>query len=89
MRKSKKKNDYVNKGDVLISGLIHNKETIVSKKCAQGIIFGEVWYKVKIALPKYYLKESIIRGKKYGLTLKVFAKEYNYQLLLKTLGKQI
>ena len=84
----KKKNDYVNKGDVLISGLIHNKETIVSKKCAQGIIFGEVWYKVKIALPKYYLKETKIRGKKYGLTLKVFTKEYNYQKKLRNYNIQ-
>ena len=44
----KKKNDYVSKGEVIVSGLIHNKDTIVSKRCAAGVIYGEVWYRVKI-----------------------------------------
>ena len=50
----KKKNDYVLKDDVIISGVIHNKEDIVSKKCSIGKVYGEVWYKVDVSLPRKY-----------------------------------
>ncbi len=48
----KKKLDYVEKGEIIISGFIHNKEEIVEKKCSIGEIYGEVWYKVKVSIPK-------------------------------------
>lgn len=48
----KKKNDYVVKGETIISGIIYNKEDAVSKRCARGAIYGEVWYKVKVLIPK-------------------------------------
>jgi len=48
----KKKNDYVSQGETIISGLIHNKETIVTKRCSEGKIYGEVWYTVKVLIPK-------------------------------------
>lgn len=55
----KKKLDYVSKGDVLISGLIYNKEEIVAKRCAIGRVFGEVWYKVEVELPNKYHEENV------------------------------
>ena len=58
----KKKYDYVKKGDIVISGIIHNKEEEVSKRCATGKIYGEVWYKVNLEIPIFY-KEEIITGK--------------------------
>ena len=58
----KKKYDYVKKGDIVISGIIHNKEEEVSRKCATGKIYGEVWYKVNLEIPIFY-KEEIITGK--------------------------
>ena len=48
----KKKLDYVEKGEIIISGFIHNKEDIVEKKCSIGEVYGEVWYNVKVSLPK-------------------------------------
>lgn len=53
-----KKNAYVNKGDVLISGLIKNKEEIVSKTRATGKVYAEIWYKVSLNLPKTYHEEK-------------------------------
>lgn len=50
----KKKLDYVLKDDVIISGVIHNKEDVVSNKCAEGRVYGEVWYKVNVELPVNY-----------------------------------
>lgn len=53
-----KKNAYVNKGDVLISGLIKNNENIVSKVRASGKVYAEVWYKVSLSLPLSYREEK-------------------------------
>lgn len=61
-----KKNAYVNKGDVLISGLIKNNGNIVSKIRAEGKVYAEIWYKVSLNLPKNYHEE-----KKTGNTKKV------------------
>ena len=58
----KKKLDYVLKDEVIISGIIHNKEDIVSNRCAVGQVFGEVWYQVDVELPTKY-HESIATGK--------------------------
>ena len=48
---TKKKLDYVSKGEVVISGTIHNKEEEVSIKCAEGKVYGETWYKVTSEIP--------------------------------------
>lgn len=72
----KKKYDYVKKGDVIISGLIYNKETIVSKRCATGNVYGEVWYKVTVDVPINY-KEVTTTGKsKYKLEVSLFNNNY-------------
>ena len=73
-----KKQEYVEKGQVLISGLIHNKEKIVAKKCAVGKVYGEVWYKVKVVLP---LKKEVIKktgSKQFGITIQFLGKRKNY-----------
>lgn len=59
----KKKDDYVQKGDVLISGIIKNKDTPVSKVRAEGVVFAEIWYKVTAEVP-YNYKEEVLTGKK-------------------------
>ena len=50
----KKKFDYVKKGDVLISGIIMNKDRAVNKVYAKGKVYGEVWYTVNVEIPKKY-----------------------------------
>ena len=73
----KRKNDYVNKGDTIISGFIHNKEDVYAKRCVKGYVYGETWYKVGVIFPKYYEKSKLLNNKKYSLSLKVFDKELN------------
>lgn len=58
-----KKNDVVDKGDTLISGLIKNKEEIKTKVAARGKVYAEVWYQVNLSLPTIY-QEEIKTGKK-------------------------
>lgn len=47
----KKVNDYVTKGDVVISGNIYKNEEIVNVIKASGKIYGEVWYNIKVEFP--------------------------------------
>lgn len=71
----KKKLDYVLKDEIIISGVIHNKEDIVSNRCASGKVFGEVWYKVVVELPKKYNEVSKTGNKSYKVKIKFLDKE--------------
>lgn len=73
----KKRLDYVQKGDVIISGLIYNKEDIVSKRCAIGEVFGEVWYQVSLEIPKHYHEEIVTGNKKSQLEVSFLGKTYH------------
>lgn len=70
----KKKYDYVKKGDILISGIITRDEKPMTKVKAEGEVFGEVWYKVNIDLPKHYKSEKETGKKKKRLELRLFNK---------------
>lgn len=59
----KKVNDYVKKGDPVISGMIKNKDTVKSLVSAEGKIYAEVWYTVNINMPLKY-KEEYKTGRK-------------------------
>jgi len=72
-------NDYVLKGDVILSGSIVHNEEVKNTVCAAGEIYGEVWYKVKVEIP---FKETYINytGKnRYNLSVKV--NDNKYQIL--------
>lgn len=53
-----KKNDVVEKGDIIISGLIKNKDEIKTKVVAKGKVYAEVWYQVNLSLPSIYQEET-------------------------------
>lgn len=64
----KKVNDYVNKGDIIISGNILKNDEIKGQTMAKGEIYGETWYTVKVTLPNSYEKENIVDSKeKYSI----------------------
>lgn len=78
--KLKDVNDYVKKGEVLISGnIIKGEDTLITQVKAKGKVYAEVWYTVNITIPfnyveyvetgkvinHYYLD---IAGKKFTLT---------------------
>ncbi len=73
----KKKYDYVKRGDVIISGFIKNKEDYVSKVRAEGVVFGEVWYDVRVVIPKVYDEVKYTNNEKYVLQFKYLDKDYN------------
>ena len=55
-------NDYVKKGDLLISGNIIKDEEVVDKVKSIGEVYAEVWYIVKVEVPFEYNK-NIDTGK--------------------------
>ena len=84
----KKVNDVVSPHEVLISGLIYNKEKIVEKRCAKGKVYGEVWYKVQLTIPKTIREEEETKNSSYGINLKMFKKEYNFGNKYKEFNKK-
>ena len=69
-------NNFVNSGEILISGDIIYNEELKTSVCADGKITGEVWYKVNVSYPlkktKYYLKNNGT----YNISMNIFNKKY-------------
>lgn len=72
----KKINDYVIPGDILISGIIYNKENAVDKRCAIGNVYGETWYKLKITFDQKYKTIENTQNTRKGFKIKIFNFEY-------------
>ncbi len=81
-------NDYVEKNATLISGFIHNKETIVSKRCAEGDVYGEVWYKVNLDFPVKYKEVIKTNNESYGFFINIFSRKINLFNKYKTYVKK-
>ena len=77
----KKLNDYVKKGEVIVTGNITHKDEVVNKIKADAIIYGETWYKVHISYPVFYYEKTYTGNK---------TKRLNFQFLNKNfkIGKQ-
>ena len=54
----KNKNDYVKKGDIIVSGNIFLNEEVKDTVSAKGTVLGEVWYEVDVFYPFAYYEQS-------------------------------
>ena len=70
----KKLNDYVKKGEVIVTGSITHKEEVVDKIKAEASIYGETWYKVHISYPFSYYEKTYTGEKTKRLNLNLFNK---------------
>ena len=70
-------NDYVKKGDILISGIITKDEEEKNQVCAEGKVYAETWYQVTVEVPYNY--KEIIYTKKYkrNISITIFNKRYS------------
>ena len=64
-------NDYVNKGDIILSGSIVHNEEVKNTVCASGKIYGEVWYKVKVEYPFQENIREYTGKNRYNLSIKI------------------
>jgi similar to stage IV sporulation protein len=69
-------NDYVKKGDTIISGKIMHGQKIMDIVKASGKIFGEVWYNIKVEFPLIRKEEKDTGRIKDILNIKIL----NYKL---------
>lgn len=70
------KNDYVKKGDILISGFITKDEEIKKKVKAVGTVYGEVWYQAEIILPKVYKEIKYTKNSKKRFQVKFLSHDF-------------
>lgn len=86
----KKVNDYVQKGDVIVSGKIMKDEEIKQLVKSKGKIYAETWYNIKVEEPVYYKEERKTGKSNYVLELNFFDKSTklfdfaNYKKVKKT-----
>lgn len=76
-----RENDYVKKGDILVSGEIHLYDEVKANVCAEGRVLGEVWYTVNLSIPLTYQEKEYTENLRYNFILnnkKLFKEKYEY-----------
>lgn len=73
----KKLNDYVKKGEVIVTGEITHKDSVVDLVHADATIYGETWYNVHVSYPIAYYEKTYTGNKKKRLSLTLFNKKFN------------
>ena len=68
-------NDYVKKGDSIISGTLTKPDGTNIYQRASGMVYGEVWYKVDIEYPLYYQEEKVTGKSKFVTSIYFLGKE--------------
>ena len=69
-------NDYVLKGEVILSGSIIHNEEVKNTVCASGEVYGEVWYKVKIEVPFEEKIKEYTGKNRYNFNIKINDNSY-------------
>lgn len=67
-QETKQIGDYVNKGDILISGEIKFNEETKNIVCASGEVLAETWYTTEVKLPLNYAQEKETGKKRYNFS---------------------
>lgn len=70
-------NDYVKKGEIIISGTITKNEEEKNKVCAEGKILAETWYQITVEVPYNYKETIYTKEKKKNLSITIFDKRYS------------
>ena len=74
--KIREENEYVKKGDIIISGSIYKGEELINKVESIGEVYAEVWYLVKVNVPLVY-NESILKKKFNHYYMDIFGKKFS------------
>lgn len=73
----KKLNDYVKQGEVIVSGKIIHKDSVVNLVKSDAIIYGETWYTVHITYPITYYENKKTGSSKKRFSLTFLGKKIN------------
>lgn len=72
----KEVNNYVKKGDIIISGNVSLNEETKGVVSAKGEIFGEVWYTLTVEYPFTYYEERLTGKKQNVIAFKFLNKSF-------------
>lgn len=67
-------NDYVKKGDIIISGIITKNDEEKNRVCASGKVYAETWYQVSVEVPYNYKEIIYTRDYKRNISITIFNK---------------
>ncbi len=70
----KEREDYVKKGDIIVSGVIYRNGKAVDIVDASAKVYAEVWYKVKVN-SSYYVDTRVIKYSKTNIYLDFLGKK--------------
>lgn len=73
--KTKQLNEYVRRGDVIISGQLTKPDGTNIYTKAKGMVTAEVWYKVNVEYPLYYQEEKLTGQSKNVISMYFIKKE--------------
>ncbi len=76
--KVKQVNDYVKKGDIIISGYITLPDNTTKPTMAKGEVYGEVWYKISLDYPYIYQEENLTGKNKTIYVLNFLTKRISF-----------
>ena len=65
----KNKEDYVQKGDIIVSGNIHRNDNVVARVKSNALVYAEVWYSSNVKLPLNYTKSKTTGKKRYNFAV--------------------
>ena len=82
-------NDYVKKGDIIVSGSVYLNETLKNIISANGTVYGEVWYKSTVEVPFVYNEANYTSNTNKVLTLKFLNHRFELFNFNKYLNKEI
>lgn len=82
-------NDYVKKGDIIVSGSVYLNETLKNIISANGTIYGEVWYKSTVEVPFVYNEANYTSNTNKVLTLKFLNHRFELFNFNKYINKEI
>ena len=71
-------NNYVKKGDVVISGNIYADDAVKNTVPAEGKVYGEVWYEINVSYPFVYNEIRLTDNRKKVLALKILDKTIEF-----------
>lgn len=75
----KKKNDYVQKGDIIISGDIIKDDVVKAQVRAVGKVYAEVWYNVSVSYPLNYKQIIYLDDVKNNISINIFNKKFYFK----------
>ena len=72
----KKVNDYVTKGEIIVSGDIIKDDTVKNQVTAKGVVYAETWYNVNVEYPLYYEQTTYLDEVKNNIILNFLSTEF-------------